>query len=382
MERIEPLNRLTIVRRLCWTVLLIGTLSACAGTENAPTSGNASADAGDPDWRQIADAPLTPRHGAAVGWTGTEVVIVGGDTEDPCPPTADCAYSPTPSADAAAYDPATDSWRTLPDAPARFADGAAAWIGEQMIVVGDGHTFALNPITRAWRRLDPSPKVGDFLVPTEAGLVFVAYDQGANEETPVDWVLDPDAGTWSALPRDPFGESYDRSMAWDGERLWLLSMAVENHFQAAEGAPSRLAILEDDQWRVVEDHTPDLTYEQDMWWHGERLVIPTGPSYNGPSRAFDPITDHWSETPTTSTTTACQAPAAGPGPVWLSGGGPDLVTANLRGTVPLPPCPSLITQLTLGPDLAVWTDEELLVWGADFEQGTTTGLIWTPPTPE
>ncbi|UMG92361.1 hypothetical protein [Nocardioides sp. TF02-7] len=246
-----------------------------------------------------------------------------------------------------------------------------------MVVVGGRHTFALDPDTGAWRHLEPSPGVGDFLIATDDGPVFVAYQQHPGRK-PVDWLLDPDTGQWSALPRDPFGESYDRSMAWDGQRLWLLSMAVENHGAAYEGAPSRLAVLENGRWRVVEEETPPVTYEQDLWWHGERLVVAVGERL-GSSRAYDPATGTWAALPSREDVT-CQPPAAGPGPDWLSGGGGELVSAALDDTRPLPPCPAL-RRRSARPDLAVWAGETLFVWGSDFEDKSTTGLVWTPPPP-
>lgn len=49
----------------------------------------------------IADSPLTPRRDHQEAWTGEEMLIVGGDGPR----------------DGAAYDPTTDTWRSLPDTP-------------------------------------------------------------------------------------------------------------------------------------------------------------------------------------------------------------------------------------------------------------------------
>jgi hypothetical protein len=357
---------------------MLGALAACQTTDGpGDPDTDASTVTGVREWRTAADAPLGPRHGTAVAWTGDEVVLVGGDTEPPCPPGADCAYSPRPGAGAAAYDPAADSWRELPDVPAPVMDARAWWTGRELILVGSGHTFALDPARDAWRRLGDSPDVGSFVVPTDEGLVFVAYDQGPGDD-PADWILDPQDASWSALPRDPFGESYDRSMAWDGERLWLLSMAVQNHFRAGDGAASRLAVLDDGEWRVVDERTPPATYEQDMWWHDEQLVVPAG-TYGGRNRAYVPGSGTWS-TAASAEEAACPVPAAGSGPDWLSGGA-ELVSVEPRGTVSPPPCPALTRGVSTGPDVAVWAGATLFVWGSDFERETTTGLLWTPPGP-
>ena len=65
-------------------------------------------------WRSLPTPPLDPRPGMLAAWTGDEVVLGGGAS----------ATDPTSGApvhvDAVAYDPTTDAWRRLPDAPVPF----------------------------------------------------------------------------------------------------------------------------------------------------------------------------------------------------------------------------------------------------------------------
>ena len=42
-------------------------------------------------WERLPAVPLSPRTDPVVAWTGTEVVVVGGNTGWVCPPNADCA---------------------------------------------------------------------------------------------------------------------------------------------------------------------------------------------------------------------------------------------------------------------------------------------------
>jgi hypothetical protein len=71
-------------------------------------------------WRQVAPAPLAPRRNHAAAWTGSEMLIVGGDGRR----------------DGAAYNPVADSWRPLPPAP--FAVGSSENLeGEGRAVTGD-----------------------------------------------------------------------------------------------------------------------------------------------------------------------------------------------------------------------------------------------------
>src|SRR4051794_16967421 len=71
-------------------------------------------------WRRGAPGPLRHRDRAVEVWTGSELVVWGGD------PDGDSG---------AAYDPAADRWRAIAAAPipARF-QGTGAWTGRDMLV--------------------------------------------------------------------------------------------------------------------------------------------------------------------------------------------------------------------------------------------------------
>ena len=73
-------------------------------------------------WRELPAPPLSPRANAQAVWTGHEVVVVGGETE-PCPPGADCAILPDDLRDGAAYDPGTDRWHRIAQAPVSVGPG-------------------------------------------------------------------------------------------------------------------------------------------------------------------------------------------------------------------------------------------------------------------
>jgi hypothetical protein len=104
-------------------------------------------------WRVIAAAPLSPRSRSAVAWTGTEMLVWGGRVEN------SFHY------DGAAYNPVTDTWRALPRPPAEFAgkDPSMLWTGEEAVilgVMGDSETSgeyigaaAYDPVTDSWRSL-------------------------------------------------------------------------------------------------------------------------------------------------------------------------------------------------------------------------------------
>jgi hypothetical protein len=98
-----------------------------------------------------------------VAWTGSQMLVWGGASDD--------RNDPTLYADGASYDPATKQWMTLPPAPlSARSDAGWVWTGSSLIVFGgyagnapdgsqaldsDGAEF--TPATGSWRKLPPSP---------------------------------------------------------------------------------------------------------------------------------------------------------------------------------------------------------------------------------
>lgn len=108
-------------------------------------------------WRQLPDAPIAPRQNAASVWTGREWIIWGGGDDD------------GEYADGAAYDPVTNTWRVLAEAPLSARKTTGVWTGTEMIVMagsqGGGTNVccgnsaltdgaAYEPASDTWRTLD------------------------------------------------------------------------------------------------------------------------------------------------------------------------------------------------------------------------------------
>jgi hypothetical protein len=131
-----------------------------------PAGTGAAYDPATDRWEELPPAPITGRVGATAVWTGREVLFWGG-----------AAGHEKFFADGAAYDPAGRTWRVLPPAPigARSAH-EAVWTGREMFVWGgigrccpidseihDPAAAAYDPATNRWRRLPdvPGPWSGD-----------------------------------------------------------------------------------------------------------------------------------------------------------------------------------------------------------------------------
>ena len=106
-------------------------------------------------WRWKPTGPLPGRHGHVAVWTGSEVVLWGGERPGRAP-------------QGAAYDPERDTWRRLARSPLENRSGAAAaWSGSEVLIWGgmnggglldDGAAY--DPATDRWRALAPSPLSG------------------------------------------------------------------------------------------------------------------------------------------------------------------------------------------------------------------------------
>ena len=129
--------------------------------------GDASADgqAYDPEtetWRSLADSPLAPEQQPLGAWTGRELVLfVSGMSA------VDGTPFPDELARAAAYDPETDTWRRIAPLPEARRGASAVWTGHEILFVGGRAGagsparvgLAYNPATNGWRRL-PAMETG------------------------------------------------------------------------------------------------------------------------------------------------------------------------------------------------------------------------------
>ena len=186
-----------------WTgreVLVWGGLSA-TGT---PFADGAAYDPAADTWRPIAAAPLGPRVPLVAAWTGREMLMVGARTE-----TGQDRWGGGGS-DAAAYDPATDRWRSMPMMPVALGEGVAAWTGSELIVYGGlaapqggsdpasgrrrARGTSYDPTQDRWRLLPVAPLTSPFLTAAWTGREFVAWDDGKRAAG-----FNPRSGRWSRV---------------------------------------------------------------------------------------------------------------------------------------------------------------------------------------
>ena len=190
-------------------------------------------------WTAIAPDPRGTVFDPSVVWTGSEALVVGG---------VDLAGQRNPAA--AAYDPATDSWRTLADPPngTDRINPLVVWTGADMLLIGgdnpDGSLLvsfgeAYNPATDAWRGI-ASPPVGFVTdrspsVWTGRELLVWPWDGGGStmEITPI--AYDPVTDTWRALAEPPIERRQQAASVWTGTE-WLVWGGTTGDRELDDGA--------------------------------------------------------------------------------------------------------------------------------------------------
>jgi hypothetical protein len=243
---------------------------------------------------KFASSGLTWRTNPAVVWTGRELLVVGGST------------SIELNTVGAAYNPATDAWRRLPDPPTNSAAsirGDAVWTGTEILVWTAG--LAFNPDTNQWRTIARYPlTMPSAPVVVWAGTQLVVWG-GCDSSIPqcddfgegmltVGASYNPPTDEWRALPVGPLAAGVHPKAVWTGHDVVMYAGLV-----LAGSAGSSAAAYDPTtrKWRALAD--PPLSprrYAAAVWtnryfilWGGSGRGI--GSFANG--AAFDIESSRW-----------------------------------------------------------------------------------------
>ena len=216
----RPLKSIVPDGIVVWTGReLIGWGGGCCG--DASSDGAAYNPASNTR-RRLARSPLAPEQRPIGAWTGRELVVFVSGINP-----ADGKPWPAGLARAAAYNPATNSWRRIATLPE--PGGAATWDGHEILVVGGGaHGCSVNayaPTTNRWHRLAsmPSQRSQAATVWTGKGLLIwggrTSRDDGALAVARRGLAFDPKVNRWSALPWAPLLGRLDPTAVWTGHAM-------------------------------------------------------------------------------------------------------------------------------------------------------------------
>ena len=270
------------------------------GSELVIWGGDTDGDSGaayDPDadrWRFIAPAPIPARCQGAAAWTGAEVLVWGQA----------CRLSPGPSPGrsryataGAAYDPAADRWRVLPVGPISASSVTmSVWTGAEWLVANPvGPAAAFDPAGNRWRMLEPVPRrfsaiVGEWTGREVVVLGTEVLEKGSSTVGTAyrHWAaaFDPALNRWRPLPEPPL--ELAATAVWDGRRL----VAWDMNLHAAAVDP------DGGGWERLPDVPVDFA---DCSPQGARVGEAIFAAECGRGALFRPSTGTWERIPHPST---------------------------------------------------------------------------------
>jgi hypothetical protein len=314
-------------------------------------------------WRPTRLPPIDGRSSHAMVWTGAEAVIWGGISSSSDPNHS--VFEGNMPRGGAAYDPAADRWRTVPNAPIPGRiNPLMAWTGHEVVVFGGqiGRQWPLdgaawNPATNRWRTIARSPVTGSEAVGAWLdGRLYVV-----TSDAMVAW--DPATDTWTTLPAAPIRPGW-RTAAVAAGRLFVVAYG--------DGAtpPVEWAVLDPaiGKWQHGLVPLEPATAGVGFAGAGDRVVV------TDTGDAFDPIAEMWGRT------TTCEGVSAGT--VWtgryLLGVTAAWDSLGAGRCVELPPSPKRESPFddTNGREfpVAVWTGSRYITWSG----GTGGDIVWDP----
>lgn len=282
-------------------LLVIGGVWVLTGRDDpatvAPTPTSTSPSTSTPDstdpaggsgWVETPPGPLLPRADAQVLWTGTEFVVFAGTDQAPCPVCDYASYGNTLH-DAAAYDPATNTWRTIADLP-----DASSYIGTSAVVDGDvfwlsvrdpsTNSSGIDATLQRWSSTNDTwteialpaevpgnPRLAGVLM---SGLVLYPGTDEVGAFPDQLWA----AGSWTTLPDDPLGPSYDRQIVDGGDAVILFAKSLTEAQNTATPSLVQGASLFSGTWETIP--VSDQLYTP-MTRLGDALYAPFGGGADG-----------------------------------------------------------------------------------------------------
>jgi N-acetylneuraminic acid mutarotase len=346
-----------------------------------------------------AGAP-TPRTDYALAWSGSEMIILGGATNDGSTNTG------------SRYDPAADSWTPVDvssDLPEARYRHTPVWTGTEMIVwggsVAGGATNTgsrYDPATNVWTPTSlganvPSPRSLHSAVWTGTEMIVWGGSDGPTRVN-TGGRYDPTSDTWTSTSTgtDVPEERQEQTAVWTGTEMIVWGGWKDTAPNITETG-GRYDPASDTWAPTSTGHgVPVGRTTHTAVWTGTEMIVWGGYVDGSPSRTdtggrYDPDRDRWS-----STSTDAGVPSARYGHTSVWGGTEMIVWGGRESTSPYytdtgaryDPATDSWTPTSAGQDVpsprsyqvAVWTGMEMIVWGGTDGQYPQTGGLYDPAT--
>ena len=237
-------------------------------------------------WRPISSAGLEPRTDFSMTWTGTEIIVHGGGN-----PNRGEFEPPAPFDDGAAYDPATDQWRSISGSGTPRAQQSALWFNGRLLVVGGVHyetgsvtvSQSYDPNKDAWTTLADSP-LDDITGVVWTGSAVLAFGSVVPGEDaprgPAAAAYDLVRDTWTMLPTPPMENPVIPSLAWSGRELLVLGSPFVGESQSVS-TPGLAFDPVAGSWRSLPASGLAPRGGITIVWAGDQLLAWGGAGYTG-----------------------------------------------------------------------------------------------------
>ncbi|HEY3660835.1 MAG TPA: hypothetical protein VGK91_06375 [Candidatus Udaeobacter sp.] len=360
-------------------------------------------------WTPTGKTPNPRRYHAAV-WTGSDMIIWGGIVPFNIDP---AFYTNT----GGKYDPSTDSWTatTMIRAPTGREFPTAVWTGSEMIVWG-GHSYdtidhfwntggRYNPSTDAWiatsttnapvgRELHTAVWTGSAMI-VWGGID--AFPNGFSHDSNTGGIYNPATNSWTATGTNLAPSGRDTHGAvWTGSDMIVWGGTGDTGYVNTGGRYNPGTNI----WTATSTvNAPSARTVHDPVWTGREMIIWGGHFFDGNDHflnsggRYEPDTDTWTAT---STANAPDGRTSHTG-VWTSkemivwGGQAGLELPyyfNTGGRYDPRTDSWTATSTADAPDgryrhTAVWTGNEMIVWGGLLytNTATSTGGRYCAPGP-
>jgi N-acetylneuraminic acid mutarotase len=388
-------------------------------------------------WKPITAAGMTAGSSAAAVWTGREMLVLGATGEFNAPPGV--RYDPktdqwrpisakgavlggspvwtgseviiwgrtvlstgVPINSMARYDPASDSWASLPEVnpPSSRYEYSAVWTGSRMLIWGGNYSETIDdysrhytrsyanggefdPVTHVWTAIGqsdpPSGRTFHSAVWTGSEMIVWGGDSNAKDGGR----YDPAVGEFKRMAPAPVLGRALHSAVWTGREMIVWGGLYSPSFLSGSPKVLNTGARYDprlDQWAVMStNNAPDPRYAHTAVWTGKEMLVWGGAGFSAPffdtGSRYDPETDSWKPLNTNG------APSARTGHVALWTGREMIVWGGWSGSYNTGyqyfqdgarydperdswrPMNTNGAPITGGSGTAVWTGTEMLVWG-------------------
>lgn len=379
----NPLWPSTVV----WTgteMIVWGGQTSLGGRTNSGARYNPATDTWTPT--STINAPRERRAHSAV-WTGTEMIIWGG-----CSPSSDfCGLG-----DGGRYNPATDTWTPVSTthSPASQSTHTAVWTGSKMITWGGcSHNYnnrcnSLNvggvydPATDTWKPTSgtgaPSARSSHRAVWTGSEMIIWGSSNTGGR-------YNPETNTWK--PTETFNAPNARAgftMVWTGSEMVVWGGYEANTATLNTGGRYNPAT---NSWTPTSTAgAPAPRYSHTSIWTGSEMIVFGGDlrSVNNNQEAtntggrYNPATDSWTQTSTLNAPVKIDPQAVWTGAEMIVWSGSNNKTGGRYNPLTDSWTPTNNNDSPVAVELGVWSGTELLVWGPI--PGGSSGGRYNPAT--